>query len=337
MPLLSDDERQAPRALVEQALRLVGRIHRARPEVAAAAEAELGQWRERSPRHAEAVATAQRIWNVAGTEALRERLPMPPSAEQRRRSRRRTVGALGAAGLLAAGGLGGRWIWQQPLQQLTLTTGPGQTLAQTLPDGTALTLAARSRLGVRLHRDRRTLQLAEGEARFDVTHDSRPFVVETPGGRVEVLGTVFTVSARAGRMRVAVARGRVAVQALGRPDAPGPAADAPGAFILQPGQALELDPAGQAVQEAIDPAEVGDWAQGWLVFRNTPLPQAVARWNEHLRRPLHLADEPSLRTLRLSGSYLLRDPQAFVDSLPTLLPVRVRRAADGAPEIVPAR
>jgi len=326
--VLTEAERRAPRALVEHALLLIGRIHHAGPEAARAAESELQRWRQAAPAHAEAAATAQRIWNATGADALRGDFPLPPTARQERHARRRAMGLLGVTGLLALVGAGGHWHRQRPVYETALRTDQGQTLAHSLPDGSTLDLAARTALQVTYHRDRRAVRLLEGEARFDIAPDAqRPFSVETAWGRVRVLGTVFTVSARAGRMHVAVARGRVAVWAAGA------GANAAPAAILQAGEAIEAGAQGAGQRFAVAVDEVADWKQGWLVFRNTPLHEAVARWNDYLSQPLRLADGAALHNLRVTGSYPLRNPQAFIDSLPSMLPVQVERTGDGGARI----
>ena len=331
--LLDSPERHAPRALVEHALKLVGRIHRGSPDNAQAAEVELQQWRQATPDKAEAVATAQRIWNATDADDLRGRWPLPPTAAQERLGRRRIVGMLGVASFLARAGAGGRWYWLRPLDAIALRTERAQTLAQRLPDGSNLDLAPNTAVQVTLYRHQRIVRLARGEARFDIAPDAqRPFIVETDWGRVRVLGTVFTVSARNGHMRVAVAHGHVAVWPA---TAQGSAidVDAAPAAQLRAGDAIEANAHGLGEPSRVDVADVAGWKQGWLVLRNTRLPEAIARWNDYLRQPLRLVDEASLRDLRVTGSYQLRDPQAFLDSLPTMLPVRVTRTAGDGAEI----
>lgn len=339
-PLLSDDERQAPRALVAHALTLVGRIHRGDPDTARAADRELARWRQVSAVNAEAAATAQRIWNATAAEGLREELPKPLAAREERVARRRVLGLLGVSAMAALAAGGGRWYWQRPVHEAALRTGHAQLLSRTLPDGSILDLAANTTADIALYRDRRFVRLAGGEVRFDVARDpDRPFTVETDWGRVQVLGTVFTVSSRDSRMRVAVAEGRVAVWAS---STAGSAAAQAGTgelppLMLKAGEAVEADAGGLGGRIAIDESEVADWKQGWLVFRNTPLPEAVRRWNDYLRHPMRLSADPAMNGMRLSGRYRLREPQAFLDSLRDMLPVRVVAAADGAIEIAPRR
>ena len=331
-PLLDADERRAPRALVERALLLVGRIHRGEVDAAQAARLELARWRERSPAHAEAAATAQLIWNATAADGLRQQVPLPPSAAQSRR-RRRMTGALGAAGLAVLSGLGAHWYSRQPQIRLALRTGHAQTLAHALPDGGAIDLAANTELLIAYYGDRRIVELSRGEARLEVGPDpDRPFTVQTRWGRVRVLGTVFAVAAFDRHMQVAVAQGQVAVWAGGTGVQAG-SSTAP--VTLQAGQAVQADDQGLGQPVPVDPGDMAPWRQGWLIFRNTPLPEAVARWNDYLAQPLTLAEASRLQALRVTGSYRLNQPQAFIDSLPAMLPVRVNRSAAGGAEIRP--
>lgn len=325
-----------PSAL-EHALTLVGRIHCTDPQTASATEAQLRQWRGLSSDNAEAAETAERLWRATDATGLRDRVPVPSTARQARRTRRRIVSVLGLGATAAATGLlasaAGRWYWQRPLYQATVLTGRAQTLTHALPDTSTLDLAANTEMQVVFHRDRRTVRLVRGEARFDIATDAqRPFEVETAWGRVRVLGTVFTVSARDHQMRVAVARGRVAVWAHPPAGVASDVREAPGA-LLQRGEAIEANGRDLSRRRSVNADEIADWMHGWLILRDTPLSEAVARWNDYLRQPLQLADDPELHRLNVTGSYPLRNPQAFLDSLTVMMPVRVERATDGRIEI----
>lgn len=72
----------------------------------------------------------------------------------------------------------------------------GGEYALTLSDGTKIFMNAMSSLKfpVRFVNDRRVVEL-EGEAYFEVAGSEKPFIVRTDGVDVEVLGTVFNISA----------------------------------------------------------------------------------------------------------------------------------------------
>lgn len=331
--------RPPPRRLIEQALSLIGRQLHGAPEEALAARDELARWRQADPAHAAAFETASQYWQATEASALRGDVAMPPSQTERdvqaRQSRRRALTVLGLGGLAAALATGGRWAWLQPTAQFALHTAHGQRQGLDLPDGSRIDLAAHSEGLVRYHRDRRVCQLQAGEIRVDVRHDpSRPFIVDTAFGRVQVLGTVFSVSVRDERLRVAVARGRVGVWPR---HAAGVAIAMDGAppTVLEAGQAIEVDHLGMGARTPVRVESVGAWREGWLVFQATPLPEVVARWNDYLAQPLRLADDAALRGMRLTGSFPLRDPAAFIENLPHMLPLRTER--QGSAVLIAAR
>jgi len=312
-----------PPRLLEEALLLVGRVHAGDADSADAARQRLSQWRALDATHAAALDAAQRLWDATDGSALREQVGLPE--RQDLRSRRRAIQALAGAGIAVLTAGGTRWWWQQPTFTLTLESGPGQLRDQMLPDGTEINLAARTRLSVAYYRDRREVRLASGEARFKVQHaPAQPFTVQTDWGRVRVLGTVFTVSARPTGTQVAVAEGKVGVWSADQP------ADAAPQLTLEAGDGVQGDSRGLSQRQSVQTEDVGAWRHGWLVFDNTPLPEVLDRWNDYLPQPLRLGPQEKLRTLRLSGSFPLRQPQSFLRGLPDMLPVRLTRDARGA-------
>jgi transmembrane sensor len=321
--------RTAPsRQQIEHALLLIGRIHKAQPEAAQAAREALARWRSIDDAHTQAAEQAQRLWDAADGSALQGRVPLPPFQAGAQQARRRAIGLLGGGGIAALMAGGMYWQRHQPLHEIVLATGHAQQLGHTLPDGTRLVLGARTTARIAYYRDRREVALEAGDIHFQVAADaSRPFTVATGGGRVRVLGTVFSVSVHGGRMHVAVAEGRVAVWA-GQGDV-APAANKHPAATLGAGERIEADGLGLGPRGTVPASDVGAWRDGWLVFDDTPLPEALARWNDYLQHPLRLGVSPALRGLRISGSFPLRKPQTFLDGLPGMLPVRVVHGVAG--------
>lgn len=314
---------QPPRKLVEAALLLVGRIHRGDAGAATAAEQELAaHWRAGSPECQASLRTAEQLWASTDGSFLQSSVPAPQRNDPRR-TRRNTLGLLGLGGLTAMLWGGGRWYWQQSVFELALHTEHAQQRDMPLPDGSEISLAPHTRARIVMYRDRREVLLDNGEMRFRVAQDmDRPFTVATAWGRVRVLGTVFSVSARAGQMRVEVAEGRVAVWPADHVAAPPP-------LNLTAGDAIEADQSGLGTPSRVPTDSVAAWRNGWLVFNNTPLDQVLGQWNDYLSKPLLLGSHPLLKQLRLSGSFPLRQPQAFLAGLPDMLPVRVQHNSAG--------
>ncbi|MEY4514068.1 MAG: hypothetical protein RLZZ450_6190 [Pseudomonadota bacterium] len=173
-----------------------------------------------------ALAQVHAPWDAARTERTLRTLP---AARQKRRTRRAVGGGLVTTLLLVPALWIGLGRQPAPTASTPVAVAPQQTAATTsqvdddvhdmrqlrLTDGsTVMLLEARTDVsvdGVDAHLV--SLQLREGRARFEVSaHPERLFRVRTAEVTVEVLGTVFEVEQQAGRTRVLVTRGRVAVR-----------------------------------------------------------------------------------------------------------------------------
>lgn len=323
--------------LIERALALIVEDEIAPPSPAAnSARLALDQWRTRSPEHAAAVREARERWNALGGMAddLRAHFDEPvPAPAPRNPSRRKML--LSVAGLLGAGVVAGRgvqWYWQQPVFQAAYRTPNARMLKVTLADaadasaGSRLDLAPQSAVDVTLYRRRRMIDMARGEVRFDVAPDAeRPFVVRTREAIIEVVGTAFTVRDRGGPITVGVEHGHVRVQVLRQAgtERSGEVVD------LRAGDMLEVrDGHADPVRQA-DTAALSAWRDGWLVFDNTPLGDALAAVNSYRSAPIVGADA-RIDAMRLSGRFRTNDSAGLLDALPAILPLVAVARPDGS-------
>jgi ferric-dicitrate binding protein FerR (iron transport regulator) len=116
----------------------------------------------------------------------------------------------------------------------------------------------------------RRIELVSGEAYFEVAHDSlRPFIVETSGQNIEVLGTRFNVAAygEEGRVVTTLAEGMVMLTI-----------DDGRQTTLYPGLQARLDRAsGQMSVYAVDAEQITAWRDGYIVIEDLTLEQVMAR------------------------------------------------------------
>jgi len=97
-------------------------------------------------------------------------------------------------------------------QQPAIETRLAEIRDVTLPDGTVVTLGAKSRIDYKFEDGLRTVVLAEGEAYFDVAPDkAHPFYVQAGDRLVRVVGTEFDVRQSASSVVVSVVEGVVEV------------------------------------------------------------------------------------------------------------------------------
>ncbi|MDH1703149.1 FecR family protein [Comamonas terrigena] len=252
--------------------------------------------------------------------------------------------AMAVVALVGGGWMGWDHYRAQPTFAKDYATARGQHLSVELPDGSTLQLDAATQAQVRLYRDRREVQLLEGQAMFAVAaNPEQPFNVEAGPVQVTVVGTRFSVrhvhsGMDADSTVVAVESGRVRV-ARAAPAAPveGPARAAEAERVeLTAGQSVTADPSGH-LQSVVDiaPGNVAGWRQGRISFNDVPLSDALMELERYGDTGLVVRD-PSVAAMRLGGSVNLRQVGVFAQALPSLLPVRLEKR-DGQVEILPVR
>lgn len=182
----------------------------------------------------------------------------------------------------------GAWLWQRPV---AVTTPPGTSMTQTLPDGSTVELNGDTRLAYSrtmstfaLFEDHQRAVRLQGEAYFDVRSAERPFVVRTRTARIEVVGTAFAVQTVKDRSQthVALAEGTVRVQ--GRDTAPDRA------VTLHPGQAVHVGIDGATSTPAdTSVLRVTAWRRGGFAVTAQPLPAIAQALERQFGTPVRLS------------------------------------------------
>ena len=243
------------------------------------------QWHEADPLHAQAWQRAQRVgqkFAIVPRDLAGPALQRPGRGERRR--------AVKALALLLMAAPAGWLVWQQTPARDWLAdarTARGERRSLVLADGSRVDLDTASAIDLRFDGEQRLLQLRAGAIHVRTAADPqprhRPFIVATAEGRMQALGTRFTVRQGPGHTQVAVFEGAVRVQ-------PAQAArDGSGALVLQVREMRLQDFAG-----------------------------ALGRYRTGLLRC-----DPAVADLRISGAFQLDDTDAVLQSLPQALPVQV--------------
>jgi transmembrane sensor len=281
----------------------------------------LRQWREAHPDH-------ERAWRhiEAVTGRLKAMEPkaayktLSPYAGLKSPARRRALNLLLWGSVI---GVTGAMVSRTRTWQTLAAdhrTGAGEQRTVVLADGTRILLNTASAIDVRFDERRRLLRLVEGEAMIVTGRapdgnapDPRPFIVHTGEGRIRALGTRFAVRQADERTVVAVLDSAVEIL-------PDDAAGSP--LVLQTGERTTFtrraaDPASRMTEQDFA------WARGQIVADSVRLADFLADLARY--RPGFVRCEPAVADLRFSGVFPLDDTDRILDTLPTVLPVRVRR------------
>lgn len=219
-----------------------------------------------------------------------------------------------AASLLVTASLAGYWVLHQPVEPAVIShyaTKQGEIRKITLTDGSSLTLNADTTLEVTMDQHARIVRLSKGEAVFEIAHDAqRSFTVYAAGNAIHDIGTRFDVSIADTQTDITVLDGIVNVVREGK------------TATLTRGNGLA---AGNAIwrQRRVDPSVATGWMQGKLVFRETPLGEAVAQANRYGPDRLVISD-PSLVDLPISGDFRIGQTASLVRALQSAFPIRAR-------------
>jgi transmembrane sensor len=315
-----------------EAVAWLSRVHA--PEATEADWLALEAWLAASPAHLAAYDSAERV--SAELDALAPELrralaapiatqPAPRRAPPRRHasSARRIWRPL--AGIAAAAAAAVLFVAvrpEAPVPTEVFQTQKGESRLLDLADGSHIHLNSGSRLTVRLEKTARRLELAEGEAAFDVAHDpNRPFLIAAGERTIRVVGTEFDVLRHDGRLRVTVRRGVVSVQS---PE------DAPQGepILLRAGDQLDHRTGERAwVVQKVDAEAAFAWKRGDLVYRDQPLGEVVGDLNRYFETPVRAVGPAA--DLRFSGVLKIENEAAVVRRLQAFLPVTARQGPEG--------
>ncbi|MDH4551375.1 MULTISPECIES: FecR family protein [Pseudomonas] len=277
--------------------------------------AAFKRWLLADPGHRAAYDQAQALWQQSVAPAARladeehETLQRYLDAMARpaaRRPWRQRVAALAvAACLVLAVSVAGGWhpaYWLQDLQA-DYTTG-GQIRQVTLADQSQVTLDADSAIAIDFAHGERRVRLLHGAAFFQVSHTGEPFLVESGGGEVRVLGTQFEVREQDEGAQVTVRSGRVAVS---------PMAGAV-ARELTANQQVAYAAGKLGDTQQVDSDNRLAWRQGWLNYYQVPLAQVVEDLGRYYPGRILLLDD-ELAKRKVSGSFPVAEPLLALDSL----------------------
>lgn len=221
-------------------------------------------------------------------------------------------------------------------------TAIGQQTTQTLADGSVIYLNTNSQLEVDYGEQYRNIRLLKGEVHFEVAKNpQRPFRVYAGGGRVQAVGTAFTVYLADTDLNVLVTEGSIALANLVVPtDNKSPAAEidsyvdsAPELLgILNSGQSLtvnsdKLMDAKQVIQtaQAVPLAEMQrrqSWREGLLVFSGESLAEVVQEISRYTTVSIEIED-PALSSIQIGGRFRVGELDELFGALDTNFGIRI--------------
>ena len=328
--------------------------------------ASLREWLERSPVHREQLNSLAGFWgkmNVLTELAV----PLGHVNAHKNRSffeslrpvfpRFGRVGFITAVFVVGIGVASAIWFRSIPVLDSNglYATAVGQQLSTTLTDGSVVLLNTNSQIEVDYNNAYRNIRLLQGEAHFTVATDAaRPFRVYAGNGRVQAVGTAFSVYLKDHYIDVTVTEGSVtlaSVDRIGTSQMP--------RQVGQPGrnqssgtnaiidrelvEVLGTIKAGESatIQDSLDADAVStintiesvgvqemvkrlSWREGMLTFAGDPLVDVVDEISRYTTVSIEITD-PVVRATRIGGRFPIGETDAMFDALEANFGLRVTR------------
>ena len=277
----------------------------------------LTDWLEADPAHNLAYEAAFAGHDLAGELDTPVLEPMAASVAISRRTKWAIGG--GAAAIAAAAAIVALITpFSAGPATMVAETRPGELRMIALADGTRIALNGGSRL-VLDRANGRTARLDRGEAMFSVVHDeNRPFTVDVGGQRLVDIGTRFDVVRSARASEVSVAEGAVLYDPEGA------------AVRLGAGRVLRKKDASRLVEVAdTDPASVGTWRTGHLIYRGATLTRIADDIGRLTGQSVEIA--PDLAGRAFTGVIVVpgTDRRQFFDRLGKVLDIDIASRPQG--------
>jgi len=324
-----DRSQELPETLLEQAAIWHARMRE--PDVDPAAQdgrrAAFERWLAADPRHRQAFAEAERLWDALEAPVARVLAAESAILQSARQDERRPMWLAPRLAALAAClvvAIGAGLFWRDDVLDRLRSdrmTAVGEHAPLVLEDGSRITLNTDTAVALDLRPDRREVRLFRGEAWFDVAPgDGRPFVVATKSGSIRATGTSFDVRLDGDTAVVSLTEGGVELTSAGD-------GTSKSAVALQPGQQARMAAGVVSAAASFDRTAVTAWLRSQLVFYDAPLAAVVAELNRY--RPGRIVVvNGALDGVKVSGVFRTDDPEAALSVMADTLPIRVLRLTD---------
>ena len=332
----------------------------------------LREWMARSPAHREELHNLNAFW---GSEVLTE-LMVPlgrndanPGWQKPARPAYWPSYQTSLAAMLSVVMALGVWLFWQPIDASNgfYMAAVGQQHKQTLADGSVIHLNTNSQVEVVYSKAYRNIRLLQGEVHFEVVKGpDHPFRVYTPAGRVQAVGTAFTLRAEGEAVDILVTEGTIALASFSPQLAPTATPEKTPATVnaarldpfvgkspknlatMQAGQALILKLAegpaqsSDTVQQSIKPLSPDElkrrqaWRNGLLDFSGEPLEEVVREISRYTTISIDIVD-PSVKSLQIGGRFRVGNIESLFAVLESNFGVEVNRLSYNRVELSAAK
>lgn len=300
---------------------------------------QLVEWANRSPGHRRELHRLAGLWqqsNVLTELSVPLGELSPIKKPKLLNSSKFSLAAGMAATLLLAVVVGLNWPRLDGIEATNglYVTQVGEQQLIRLADTSTVMMNTDSEIRVEHNGQFRDVFLLKGESHFTVAKDAeRPFRVYAAGGRIDAIGTAFSVYLRAGAVDVTVTEGKVNLVTLEELVSNPLEKIQNGAVVtptkLSAGQFVSLADDGAGVVSTLEARELSRktaWTKGSLVFSGESLSEVVAEVGRYTDIKIEFS-EASLGKIRVGGVFPVGETDIMFDVLESTFGLEITQAA----------
>jgi len=277
-------------------------------------------WRSSSPERAQAWQRAERL--MGKLDGLPPALSMSALDRPADPGRRAMISRLALLLAVLPAGWAGWKLTERQGWAADYRSTVGECRQLTLADGTQIFLNTDSAIDIRFDADERFIQLRRGEILVqtapDIVVPARPLRVATREGRMQALGTRFSVRELDGRTYLAVIEGAIRIE-------PARAAAKAGT-VVQAGERVDFTAHTVGRPMPVDTTATA-WTQGMLLADGMRLDDFVTQLARYQRGVIRC--DPRIAGLRISGAFPVSDTQRSLSMLESTYALRVSAHING--------
>jgi transmembrane sensor len=271
----------------------------------------FADWLEADVRHRDAYdrVIALDMLVVDHSSVLLPRLPANDDAPSNTWGYRRLAGMAAAVALVI--GTGALTMRETAPDRIAIASKKGQSKLIQLADSSAVTLDGNSSISY-LKGSERSITLTKGSAHFAVKHDAaKPFFIAAGRYQIRDLGTEFTVSRVLDHLSISVSSGLVDISGPGM-----------SRLAVSPGERIDFAN-GKFEKSKVEPADVGSWRQGRLIYNNAPLRLVVADINRYVDQTVQI--DPALSDRHFSGVLTIGNGSQLAPTLANVMAIPLKK------------
>ncbi|QDF28543.1 FecR family protein [Halarcobacter anaerophilus] len=191
---------------------------------------------------------------------------------------------------------------------------------QSLPDGSIISLDAKTNLNIEFYKNRREAFLTNGKVIFSIAKDkSRPFVISSDNIQIEVVGTKFEVINLDNKITINVQEGRVKTYHLNKNK------KRENTIILTKADTITYTNKGEVNNYSkINPEKIAIWQDDLINFNQVTLKEAFTEFAKYTNHTFEFSSN-EIKNYLVTGEFKSNQLDIFLNTIIKIYPIKIEK------------